>query len=69
MTARATIRKADVARQAEGLMKAALRAGLPVGSFEVVVEGDRVRLLPAAANEPLDEAAEMERRIRGAFSG
>jgi hypothetical protein len=63
MTARAQIRQADVARVVRG----ALKAGLPVGSFSVEVVDGIVRLLPIAANAPSDDAADMERRMREAF--
>jgi hypothetical protein len=63
MTARAKVKQADVARVVRG----AIRGGLPVGSFKIVVEGGRVEVLPLAANAPSDDAAEMERRMRGAF--
>lgn len=63
MTAKARVRQADVARVVRG----AVRGGLPVGSFKVVVEGDRVELLPVAANTPSDAAAEAERRMKEAF--
>lgn len=69
MTARAHIRKADVRRKAEALWDVAVARGLPVGSFEIVVEGDRVRLLPLAANSSPDDAADMAERIRRAFGG
>lgn len=63
MTKRATVRQADVARVVRG----ALAAGLPVGSFSVEVVDGIVRLLPIAANAPSDDAAEMARRMREAF--
>lgn len=63
MTARASFRQADVTR----LIKGALSAGLPVGSFKVVVENGTPMLLPLAANAPLNEADEMERRMKDAF--
>lgn len=63
MTPRAAIRQADVAR----VIRGALRAGLPVGSFSVEIVDGVVRLLPIAANAPSDEAAEAERRMKDAF--
>lgn len=63
MTARAAFKQADVTR----LVKGALKGGLPVGSFKVGVENGQPVLLPLAANEPSDDAAEMERRMREAF--
>lgn len=58
MSRRAPFTQADYTRAIKG----ALKAGLPVGSFEVVVENDRLRILPInAANsnelppaDPLD---------------
>lgn len=64
MTTRATIRKADVRRKADALWDVAVSRGMPVGSFEIVVESDRVRLLPIAANSSTDDAADMAERIR-----
>lgn len=63
MTRRATVRQADVARVIGG----ALKAGLPAGSFTVEVVDGIVRLLPVAANEPLNVAEDMERRMKDAF--
>lgn len=63
MTRRAAIRQADVARVVRG----ALRGGMPPGSFAVKVVDGEVHLLPIAANEPSDDAAEMARRMREAF--
>ena len=63
MTKRAAFRQADVTR----LVRGALAAGLPVGSFKVAVENGAPVLLPLAANEPLDDAADAARRIREAF--
>lgn len=63
MTARASFKQADVTR----LIKGALSAGMPVGSFKVAVENGQPVLLPLAANESLDEAADLERRMKDAF--
>lgn len=63
MTKRAEIRQADVSRVVRG----AIRAGLPVGSFSVEVRNGVVRLLPTAANQPLNDADDMERRMKDAF--
>lgn len=63
MTKRAAFRQVDVKR----LVKGALDGGLPVGSFKVVVEDGKASLLPIAANEPSDAAADAERRMREAF--
>lgn len=63
MTAPAKVKQADVAR----VIRGALSAGLPAGSFSVEVVDGVVRLLPLAANAPLNEADEMERRMRDAF--
>lgn len=64
MTKPAAFRQADVTR----LIRGALKGGLPVGSFTVVVENGLPKLVPVAANAPLNDAEEIERRIRGAFS-
>lgn len=63
MTKRATFSQADVTRLAKG----ALKAGLPVGSFKIVVEGTQISLLPIAANGPSDDDADLARRMREAF--
>lgn len=63
MTKPAAFKQSDVSRAVRG----ALRGGLPVGSFKVVVEGARIELLPVAANAPSDAAAEAEQRMREAF--
>jgi hypothetical protein len=65
MTRRAAFREADVRR----LVKGAISAGLPAGSFVVKVVGDELQLLPIAANAPSDDGAEMARRMREAFEG
>jgi hypothetical protein len=63
MTRRAAFRQVDVKR----LVKGALAAGLPVGSFKIVVDNGRPTLLPIGAPEPLPaddidaEIAEFER--------
>jgi hypothetical protein len=61
------MRQAEVKRLFKGAFQAARDMGLPVGSFEVRVENGSVRVLPIAANEPLDDAADSERRQRDAF--
>lgn len=63
MTRRAAVRQADVARVVRG----ALSAGMPAGSFTIEVKDGAVRILPIAANAPSDDAAEMARRMREAF--
>lgn len=56
MSRRAPFSQADVTR----LVKGALAGGLPVGSFAVAVENDRLILLPANPVSPLAPAAEAE---------
>lgn len=63
MTRRATVRQADVKR----VVKGALDAGLPIGSFSVEVGDGVVRLLPTAANSPSNDDADLARRMREAF--
>jgi hypothetical protein len=63
MTRRAAFKQSDVTRLAKG----ALKAGLPVGSFKIVVEDGQLALLPVTANDPSDAASEGERRMREAF--
>lgn len=63
MTSRAAFRQSDVRR----LVKGALAAGLPAGSFVVKVVGDELQLLPIAANPASDPAEDMERRMVDAF--
>lgn len=61
--ARRTARQADIAR----VVRAGIKAGLPPGSFTVEVRGETVRLLPIAANSPLNAADDAEQRMREAF--
>ena len=63
MTQRAAVRQADVSR----IVRGALKAGLPVGSFSVEVVDGVVRLLPVAANAPLNAADDAEKRMKEAF--
>jgi hypothetical protein len=63
VTRRAAVRQADVSRVISG----ALKAGLPAGSFSVEVVQGVVRLLPIAANGPLNDADDIERRMKDAF--
>lgn len=63
MTKRAAFKQIEITRAIKG----AMRAGLPVGSFELRVENGAIRVLPVAANEPFDEAADLERRMKDAF--
>lgn len=63
MSRRATFTQAEYARAIAG----AIRGGLPVGSFKVVVENGALAILPIAANAPSDDAQDMERRMREAF--
>lgn len=49
MSARASVKQADVTRVVRG----ALAAGLPAGSFTVEVGDGIIRLLPVAAGEPV----------------
>ena len=58
MSRRAPFRQSDVTR----LLKGALAAGLPVGSFKVVVDKGRLALLPSDQADALasDRAAEDE---------
>jgi hypothetical protein len=58
-----SFRQADVSR----LIRGAIRGGMPVGSFKIVVENGLPTLLPVAANAPSDAADDMERRMRDAF--
>lgn len=67
MTKPAAMRKADVSRLVSGAFEGAIRAGLAVGTFKVVVEGNRAEVLPIAANAPSDDANELSRRMREAF--
>ncbi len=67
MTAKAAMRQSEITRLFKGAFKAAQDFGLPVGSYEIRVENGGARILPLAANEPLDDAAEMGRRIEEAF--
>jgi hypothetical protein len=63
MTKRAAFKQSDIARAIRG----ALQGGLPVGSFKVTVENGLPVILPVAANAPLNDADDMERRMRDAF--
>lgn len=63
MTRRAVVRQADINR----VIRGALQAGLPAGSFTVEVVDGIVRLLPLAANSPLDAAQDAEQRMKDAF--
>jgi len=63
MTRRASFTQADWTRAIKG----ALKAGLPVGSFKVAVENGALAILPIAANQSLNDADDMERRMQDAF--
>jgi hypothetical protein len=63
VTKPSTFRQSDVSRAVRG----AIKGGLPVGSFKVVVENGRVEVLPIAANESPDPGAAAARKIREAF--
>jgi hypothetical protein len=63
MTRAADFRQADVTR----LVRGALKGGMPLGSFRVGLEAGKPVLLPVAANEPSDAAADAERRMKEAF--
>ena len=52
MSRRGAFSQTDVTR----LIRGALAAGLPVGSFAVSVETDRLTLLPATPLDPLPSA-------------
>ncbi len=65
MSRRAPFTQLDVKR----LVKGAIAAGMPEGSFLVKVTRDELQLLPIAANAPSDDAADMARRMREAFDG
>jgi hypothetical protein len=54
MTTPARFRQADVAR----LVRGAVEGGWPVGSFQVVVDGSRLSLLPAPPAPPPVAASE-----------
>lgn len=56
MTKPAPYRQADVTR----LIRGALRAGLPVGSFKVSVENGQPVLLPISVPDPLPSAQDAE---------
>jgi hypothetical protein len=63
MTRRAAFRQADVARAIRG----AIAGGLQPGTFRIDIEGDRISILPIAANGPSDDAADLELQMREAF--
>jgi hypothetical protein len=63
MSARARIPQAEWTR----VIRGALKAGLPVGSFKVVEENGHLAVLPIAANEPSDPFADCAARMREAF--
>ena len=56
MTRRGAFSQADVSR----LIRGALAAGLPVGSFAISVETDRLTLLPATPIDPLPSVTNAE---------
>ena len=62
MTKRTTFSQADVARAIRG----ALKGGLAPGSFKVEIEDGKITISPFT-DAPLDEAADMARRMRKAF--
>lgn len=63
MMARVAFKQAEVTR----MIKGAIAAGLPPGSFKVVHKDGELSLLPTDAADPLDEAADLERRMKDAF--
>lgn len=63
MTRRAAFRESDVTR----LVRGAIKGGLPVGSFKVVVEDGNPVLLPISANDPANAEDDDARRMREAF--
>lgn len=56
MTKPAAFTQSDITR----LIKGALKAGLPVGSFKVTVDNGRPSLLPISAPDPLPSADDAE---------
>lgn len=67
MTRRAAFSQADVSRAIAGAMKAARKAGLPADFYRLEIVDGKISLLPNAANAPLNDADEMERRMKDAF--
>jgi len=63
MTRRAAFKQHDVTRA----IRAAVKAGLPPGSFSVEIHNGALRILPIAANQALDAAQDAEQRMREAF--
>lgn len=62
---KAAFTQADLTRA----FKALRAAGIPVGAYEVHVDKDGLHLLPANSNGARDAAADLGKRIRGAFGG
>lgn len=63
----ATERQADVTRAFRGAIQALRREGLSPRDFRIVHKNGETTLLPANAAEPLDEADDIERRMKDAF--
>lgn len=67
MSRSGAVLKADVRRAVQGALEGIIAAGLSPDNFEIIHKNGELHVLPANANAPLDDAADLERRMKDAF--
>lgn len=65
--ARVAFKQADVTRAFRGAIQALRREGLSPADYRIIHKDGETTLLPANASQPLDEAEDVERRMKDAF--